>query len=72
MNVKVLVTGGYKGFILNDAELYDLSTGTWATTSSMYDARVYHVACVLRNGKVLVTGGYGDIVALNSTELYQP
>ncbi|CAF3486350.1 unnamed protein product [Rotaria sp. Silwood1] len=80
-NGKVLIAGGiHNGTILNSAELYDPSTGTWKTTSNMHNERYDHKASVLRNGKVLVTGGeidknlynakFGTI--LNSAELYDP
>ena len=39
-NGKVLVSGGYDGFIyLNSAEVYDPSTGIWTTTSNMTNTR---------------------------------
>jgi hypothetical protein len=38
----------------------------------MNNARYSHTASVLTNGKVLVTGGYGNISYLNSAELYDP
>jgi hypothetical protein len=42
-NGKVLVTGGYNsGGYLNSSELYDPSTGVWATTGSMTYARDFH------------------------------
>ena len=44
----------------------------WLNTGSMNYARFYHTASVLTNGKVLVTGGQGDIGHLNSAELYDP
>ncbi|CAF1024715.1 unnamed protein product [Adineta steineri] len=71
-NGKVLVTGGWDSGVLNSAELYDPSTGTWTTTGNMNNARIYHTASVLSNGKVLVTGGYSSGSALNSAELYDP
>ena len=51
---------------LNSAELYDPSTGVWTITGNMNNARYYHTASVLTNGKVLVAGGG----SLNSAELY--
>ena len=45
--------------------------GAWTFTASMHDAREYHTATLLLNGKVLVAGG-SDIngAQLNSAELY--
>lgn len=53
-------------------------TGTWTTTGAMNQARVWHVAILLSNGKVLVAGGginpqpqgRGDY--LDTAELYDP
>jgi len=65
---KVLVAGGFGyGFDCSDlgeapqtsAELYNPSTGTFQTTSSMVAARSAHTATLLPNGNVLITGG-GD------------
>jgi N-acetylneuraminic acid mutarotase len=77
---KVLVTGGAVvtrgsyGNALNSAELYDPSTGNWRTTGNLMNARQWHTASVLTNGKVLVTGGwnYMNRLNLNSAELYDP
>ena len=62
------------------AELYDPSKETWQTTGSMSITRNCHTMTVLRNGKVLVAGGWtvqDDLnlagpVILNSGELYDP
>jgi hypothetical protein len=56
-----------------DAELYNPLDGTFSATGSMNTARGKHVALLLPNGKVLVSGG----VATNGTylpgaELYDP
>ena len=40
------------------AEFYDLSTGTFAAVGDMTDRRAGHTATRLRNGSVLITGGY--------------
>ena len=81
---RVLVVGGDNqttGY-LNSAEIYDpaaaSSTGTWATTGSLSTARDSHTATLLKDGRVLVVGGFtrlpGQIVGsvLASAELYDP
>jgi len=50
-------------------EIYDPTTGSFSVTGSMAEARTFHTATLLPNGKVLVAGG-GDE---NSTvEIYDP
>src|SRR5262249_58978969 len=47
--------------------------GTWRFTGSMQTARSIHTATLLRDGNVLVTGGYaGSCTGLASSELYNP
>jgi WD40 repeat protein len=46
--------------------------GTWSSTGSMSIPRSGHTATLLRNGKVLVAGGYGFSNVPVSTELYDP
>lgn len=70
-NGMVLVTGGWTpNGMLNSAELYDPSTGTWIRTGNMSTARCYHTASLLSNGKVLVAGGMNGNLHLSSAELY--
>lgn len=79
-NGEVLVVGGASDQSsaagLRTAELYNPMTGNWRFTSTslsqtlLADARQEHTATLLRNGKVLVTGGYSDVPALSSVELY--
>jgi hypothetical protein len=73
---KVLVAGGWAGWfdydILESAELYDPSIGSWTSTSSLNAARWGHSATLLPDGRVLVAGGLGDNDVLNSAEIYDP
>lgn len=77
---RVLVTGGRAdeadASCQASAELFEPSTGLWMATGSMSCPRQGHVAVLLPNGKVLVTGGDGPTGgtegATTSTELYDP
>lgn len=62
-------------------ELYQLASGTFASTGSMTFSRGLDTATLLPNGKVLIAGGDGavasdnnpfDFHALASTDLYDP
>jgi hypothetical protein len=73
---RVLITGG-GGEVTSDCgcgpvfattEIFDPTTGTFAPTGNMAEARENHTATLLLNGKVLVTGGSADATA----ELYDP
>jgi N-acetylneuraminic acid mutarotase len=71
-NGKVLAVGGWNNSrILNSAELYDPSTGTWTSIENMTSSRASHTATVLANGQVLIAGGANFVAAINSTELYE-
>ena len=64
-NGQVLVAGGdfYDGTnvgVLTESELYDPVAGTWSATASMGIPRFGAKAVLLRNGKVLETGGEPD------------
>jgi Abnormal spindle-like microcephaly-assoc'd, ASPM-SPD-2-Hydin/Galactose oxidase, central domain/Kelch motif len=63
-NGKVLVAGGYGTMptcstapVLNTAELYDPTTGTFTATGSMNIPRFNHTATLLNNNLVLVAAG---------------
>jgi N-acetylneuraminic acid mutarotase len=81
-NGEVLVVGGLSNggsptgtSCTNTAEIYNPSTGHWATTGSMTTARGNHTATLLPNGRVLVAGGLcsgGFTYPDNSAELYDP
>jgi hypothetical protein len=83
-NGKVLIAGGteYLGLtstILASAELYDPVTGKFTATGSMGADRTNHTATLLKNGDVLIAGGWScprsscsTAVALASAELYDP
>lgn len=71
----VLVTGGNKGTskspALASAELYRPKTGTFEPTGSMTVARRNHPGTRLKNGNVLIVGGYNG-EAVNAPEVYDP
>jgi hypothetical protein len=73
---KVLVVGGAPDAAqytsLQSVEVYDPSTGVWATTGSMAAARQAHTATLLPNGQVLVAGGFSVGYFSASAEIYDP
>jgi Galactose oxidase, central domain len=71
----VLVTGGTVdngATALKTAELYNPQTKKWITLATMTTARYGHVATVLNDGKVLITGGNDGKGALATAEVYDP
>ena len=76
-NGKVLVAGGSDNnfFVgaLSSAELYDPATGAFTPTGNMLVPRLAHQATLLKDGRVLVTGGQGNERANHaSAEFYDP
>lgn len=76
---KVLVIGGlgetYQSTVLNTAEIYDPVEETWTMAASMTDARAFHTATLLADGRVMVVGGNNkDLMnpAIASVEIYNP
>jgi hypothetical protein len=71
---RVLIVGGLDGVssydFLPSAELYDPATASFATAGSMSVRRGRHTATLLRNGKVLVAGGFGGGGPLARAELF--
>jgi WD40 repeat protein len=73
---KVLVLDGGQ-FDIDDllvpitgAEIYDPSSGSFGAPLPTTEAREFHTATLLQNGKVLITGGGSD--SDTSAELYDP
>ena len=59
--------------VLASAELYDPATGEWTVTGSMPTPRHSHTATLLKDGQVLITGGFNESASiLASAELYNP
>ena len=80
-NGNVLITGGLGGTTdssngtLNNAELYDPVTGTFALTAgNMVSSRRGHLEILLPDGRVLIAGGIGGVgnTVLKTAELYDP
>jgi N-acetylneuraminic acid mutarotase len=66
-------TNGTFSTAVASAELFDPSTRTWTATASLSTARDYFTATLLRDGRVLVAGGYdASNNSLASTEIYDP
>ena len=78
---RVLVVGG-QSFNLRDGglfpdqllgeEVYDPVTNHWSATAPMLQNRVGQSATLLRDGRVLVAGGYDGSTTSSSAEIYDP
>lgn len=77
-NGKVLICGGFGGSGTENnpyrsTELYDPRKGSFETAANMSIGRSGHTATVLKNGKVLIVGGWtGRYNIRRSAELYDP
>ena len=79
-NGKVLIAGGSREdqdrttTVLSTAELYDPTTGKFAKTGPLEQAREGFNATLLQDGRVLVVGGAGGAgdMPLASAEIYDP
>lgn len=77
---RILLTGGRTNDyinpvkeILNSYEIYDEIIGKWITEDTMNIRRSSHTATLLKDGRVLVTGGEGiSLELLVSCEIYNP
>lgn len=73
---RVLVAGGaFEGTggsgTLDEAQLFDPSSDTWVSTSSMSVPRTYHASVRLTDGRVLVAGGHdGSRVPQATAEIW--
>jgi N-acetylneuraminic acid mutarotase len=64
--------GGFGGF-LNTAEIYDPATDVWTETGAMNQQRRNHRATLLKDGTVLVTGGFDpNYSGYDSNEFFDP
>ena len=75
---KVLIAGGFGGSgtennPFRSTEIYDPRTGNFQPTGNMSIGRSGHTATLLKNGKVLIAGGWtGRYNLRRSAELYDP
>ena len=75
---KVLIAGGFAGSgteynPYRTAELYDPGSGTFHSAAEMTIGRSGHTATLLKNGKVLIVGGWtGRYDLRGSAEIYDP
>jgi hypothetical protein len=77
-NGKILIAGGFSGSggesnPYPSAELFDPKSSTFESIANMSIGRSGHTATLLKNGKVLIVGGWtGHYSIRNSAELYDP
>jgi hypothetical protein len=81
-NGKVLFAGGasddYGDVAESQATLYDPVSRIFKTTGNLLRARAFHTGTLLKDGRVLITGGFNgqgldsDIGIFSSAELYDP
>ena len=72
---KVLIAGGIDSNhnLIDEAELFDPSTGKFSSTHALNAQRSSHTASILANGKVLIVGGWVTIEGISrSAEIYDP
>lgn len=75
---KVLIAGGFAGSGSENnpypsAELYDPRTGRFEASGNMTTGRSGHTATSLKNGKVLIVGGWtGQSATRRTAEIYDP
>lgn len=71
-NGEIVMLGGYMYNIIATTQNFIPSTGEWLEGTAMAQERKGHRAVLLKNGKILVTGGSFSDNHFTSTELYEP
>jgi uncharacterized protein YjdB len=76
-NGQVLLTGGYSSCATTctsetTAELYDPSSGTFASTQALTTARSGQTATLVPSGDVVIAGGTSAGATVSSIDFYQP
>ncbi len=71
-NGKILLIGGLIPAITRSVELYDPVQGTFAFVDSVNTPRFGHTATLLKDGRVLVTGGYSGGAKIKTAEIITP
>lgn len=79
---RVLVAGGFDQQscwpatcgvpIHSSTEVFDPKAGAWHQSAPMAGPRTHHAAVLLHDGRVMVIGGFDDLVSLATTETYGP
>lgn len=74
---RVLIAGGrtspYNSIPTNSAEVFDPATGVYTLVGNLVSARLHHRAVLLKDGRVLISGGMDDaFVRLNTAEIFDP
>jgi Secretion system C-terminal sorting domain/Galactose oxidase, central domain/Kelch motif len=79
INGNILVVGGgyvdtitLNSYIYKNAEIYDLENEKWKEVTPMNLEREYHTATLLKDGRVLVTGGITENSNTDECEIYDP
>lgn len=77
VNGRVLIAGGStktetSSGISQAVEIYEPVTASWAQAGGLLEARRWHTATRLVNGRVAVVGGVGDAGTSASIELFDP
>ena len=72
---RVIVTGGWNVVagtnILKNCDIYDPATNSWTSANGMNQARRYHTATLLFDGRLLAVGG-DTTPTLMTSELFDP